>query len=188
MVHLKPRNHLVGLGKLLEGKTNGSVMNQNIDLRRQSLICKNANANLGIKISRDTISRRCDEKRFLKRTNWVDWNLPQNTSYGLKNSGIVFRSAMSQSLFSAVVMGEGSFDAIRRNNIHNSSLKAALYFGGRNVMVLGMISVAGHHHHHHHVTLPARISLTLSRHPSLSSIAPGRFSRLYPLSKQSCCI
>ena len=30
-----------------------------------------------------------------------------------------------------------------------------------------------HHHHHHHVTLPARISLTLSRHTSLSSIAPG---------------
>ena len=33
-----------------------------------------------------------------------------------------------------------------------------------------------HHHHHHHVALPALISLTLSRHPSLSSIAPGRFS------------
>ena len=38
------------------------------------------------------------------------------------------------------------------------------------------------HHHHHHVTPPARISLTLSRHPSLSSIAPGRSSRLHPVS------
>ena len=42
-----------------------------------------------------------------------------------------------------------------------------------------------HHHHYHHVTLPVRISLTLSRHPSLSSI--GRSSRLYPASAPSCC-
>ena len=40
-------------------------------------------------------------------------------------------------------------------------------------------------HHHHHVTPPARISLTLSRHPSLSSIAPGRSSRLHPVSARS---
>ena len=32
------------------------------------------------------------------------------------------------------------------------------------------------HHHHHHVALSAKISLTLSRHPSLSSIASGRSS------------
>ena len=31
------------------------------------------------------------------------------------------------------------------------------------------------------VPLPARISRTLSHHPSLSSIAPGRSSRLYPI-------
>ena len=41
---------------------------------------------------------------------------------------------------------------------------------------------------HHHVTLPAWISLTHSHHPSLSSIAPGRSSRLYPVLAQSCCI
>ena len=41
---------------------------------------------------------------------------------------------------------------------------------------------------HHHVMLPAQISLTLSRHQSLSSIAPGRSSRLHPVSAQSCCI
>ena len=35
-----------------------------------------------------------------------------------------------------------------------------------------------HHHHHHHVTPSARISRTLSRHPSLSSIAFGRSSYL----------
>ena len=45
-----------------------------------------------------------------------------------------------------------------------------------------------HHHHHHHVARPARIPLTLSRHPSLSSIASGRSSMLHPVSVQSCCI
>ena len=44
------------------------------------------------------------------------------------------------------------------------------------------------HHHHHHVVPPAQISLTLSRHLSLSFIAPGRSSRLHPISAQSCCI
>ena len=34
----------------------------------------------------------------------------------------------------------------------------------------------------------ARISLNPSLHPSLSFIAPGRSSRLYPVSAQSCCI
>ena len=44
------------------------------------------------------------------------------------------------------------------------------------------------HHHHHHVMLPAWISVTLSHHSSKSSIAPGRSSRLHPVSAQSCCI
>ena len=51
----------------------------------------------------------------------------------------------------------------------------------------GCTNITSHHHHHHHVVSPARISLTLSCHPSLSSIAPGRSSRLYPVSAQSCC-
>ena len=38
----------------------------------------------------------------------------------------------------------------------------------------------------HHLVLLARISLTLSWHPSLSSIASERSSRLYPASTQSC--
>ena len=45
-----------------------------------------------------------------------------------------------------------------------------------------------HRHHYDHVTLPARITLNLSRNPSQSSIAPGRSSRLFPVSAQSCCI
>ena len=42
--------------------------------------------------------------------------------------------------------------------------------------------------YHHHVGLPARISLTLSRHFSLSSIAFGRSSGLHPVSLHSCCM
>ena len=48
------------------------------------------------------------------------------------------------------------------------------------------MSIFIYYYPHHHVTLSARISLTLSRHPSLSSIAPGTSSRLYPISAQSC--
>ena len=42
------------------------------------------------------------------------------------------------------------------------------------------------HHHHHHVVLVARISLTLSRHFSLSFIASDRSSGLHPVSSHSC--
>ena len=43
-----------------------------------------------------------------------------------------------------------------------------------------------HHHHHHHVVPLARISLTLSRHFSLSFIASGRSSGLHPVYSHSC--
>ena len=42
--------------------------------------------------------------------------------------------------------------------------------------------------HHHHVVPLARISLTLSRHFSLSFIASGRSSELHPVSSHSCCM
>ena len=41
-------------------------------------------------------------------------------------------------------------------------------------------------YHHHHVALVARISLTLSRHSSLSFIALGRSSGQHPVSPHSC--
>ena len=41
---------------------------------------------------------------------------------------------------------------------------------------------------HHHVVPPARISLTLSRHFSLSFIASGRSCGLPPVSSHSCCM
>ena len=43
-----------------------------------------------------------------------------------------------------------------------------------------------YHHHHHHVVLVARISLTLSRHFSLSFIASGRSLGQHPVSSHSC--
>ena len=51
-----------------------------------------------------------------------------------------------------------------------------------------LINEAWPGHHHHHVVPLARISLTLSRHFSLSFIASGRSSGLYPASSQSCCM
>ena len=44
------------------------------------------------------------------------------------------------------------------------------------------------HLHHHHVMPLARISLTLSRHFSLSFIATGRSSGIHPVSSHSCYI
>ena len=41
-------------------------------------------------------------------------------------------------------------------------------------------------HHHHHVAPQAWVSLTLSRHLSLSFIASSRSSRPYPVSSHSC--
>ena len=43
-------------------------------------------------------------------------------------------------------------------------------------------------YHHHHVVPPARTSLTLSCHFSLSFIASSRSSGLHPISSQSCCM
>ena len=45
-----------------------------------------------------------------------------------------------------------------------------------------------YHHHHHHVLTPALISLTLSRHFSLSFIASGRSPGLHSLSPHSYCM
>ena len=42
--------------------------------------------------------------------------------------------------------------------------------------------------HHHHVVPLARISLTFSRHFSLSFIASGRSSGLHPVFSHSCCM
>ena len=43
-----------------------------------------------------------------------------------------------------------------------------------------------YYHHHHHVVPPARISLTLSHHFSLSFIASSWSSGLHPVSSHNC--
>ena len=43
-------------------------------------------------------------------------------------------------------------------------------------------------YHHHHVAQVVRISLTLSRHFSLSFIVSGKYSGLHPVSSHSCCM
>ena len=50
------------------------------------------------------------------------------------------------------------------------------------------IFVIIYHHHHHHAVPLAWISLTISRHFSLSFIASGRSSGLHPVSSHSCCM
>ena len=52
--------------------------------------------------------------------------------------------------------------------------------------ILGIIYI--YIYHHDHVVPLARISLTLSRHFSLSFIASGRSSGQHPVSSHSCCM
>ena len=66
--YVKPRNNLAVRGKLLQGKTDRLVINNKwIDLRHQPLFSKSANANVGIKISRDFIFQRLYEINFNSR-------------------------------------------------------------------------------------------------------------------------
>ena len=51
-----------------------------------------------------------------------------------------------------------------------------------------MLNWISKNHLHHHVVPLARISLTLSRHFSLSFIASSRFSWLHTVSSRSCCM
>ena len=48
--------------------------------------------------------------------------------------------------------------------------------------------VNNNNNNNNNVAQSAQISLTLSRNPSLSSIASGRSSGIHPVSAQSCCM
>ena len=64
-----------------------------------------------------------------------------------------------------------------------------MQFTGHSLPVHQFVTVPwDFNHHHHHITLVARISLTLSRHSSLSFIALGRSSGQHPVSSHSCWI
>ena len=72
------------------------------------------------------------------------------------------------------------------NNIF--PIRKQCFINTRNSDFSIVLTMCKSHHHDPHVALPAWISLTLSRHPSLSSIAPSKSSRLHPVSAQSCYI
>ena len=55
-----------------------------------------------------------------------------------------------------------------------------------NTVIYFQVTIIFYHHHRHHVVLVAWISLTLSRHTSLSFIALGRSSGQHPISSHSC--
>ena len=55
-------------------------------------------------------------------------------------------------------------------------------------MHASLVLSLSHHHHHHDVVPLARISLTLSRHFSLSFITSGRSSALHPVCSHSYCV
>ena len=61
-----------------------------------------------------------------------------------------------------------------------------IYNYDMNIYNNGMNKYKNISHHHHHDTLVVRISLTISRHSSLSFIALGRSSGQHPVSSHSC--
>ena len=68
-------------------------------------------------------------------------------------------------------------DWVIQHWLGNQSRKRKTEF--KPLLCLKMNLVLQYHHHHHHVAPPARISLTVSRHFSLSFIASGRSSGLH---------
>ena len=74
----------------------------------------------------------------------------------------------------------------------HSRLAFSLYVLSASMWCIRIVVVTqrqpGKNHHHHRVVPLARISLTLSRHFSLSFIAFGRSSGLHPVSSHSCCM
>ena len=85
---------------------------------------------------------------------------------------------------------------IKQTSLHPVDYIDRLYAsgkeGGRGIAIIkdcvdGSIQgITDYIHHHHHVVPLARISLTLSRHFSLSFIASCRSSGLHPVSAHSC--
>ena len=81
------------------------------------------------------------------------------------------------------IQGKDSRPPWSVNNINNSNLSIYLSIY---IYIYLFISIYIYHHYHHNVVLVARISLTLSRHFSLSFIALGRSSGQHPVSSNSC--
>ena len=101
-------------------------------------------------------------------TMFWDW-LPYVTlsfGYGSKYNNI-FARHHSRNI--AVITTNGDINANYNTVVHNN-----------------VCGTKCNSHHHHHIVLAARISLTHSRHSSLSFIALGRSSGQQPVSSHSC--
>ena len=73
------------------------------------------------------------------------------------------------------------------NTLHFFECRALKWFYWlKTILALNFNYIYIYVYHHHHVALVARISLTLSRHSSLSFIALGRSSGQHPVSSHSC--
>ena len=102
----------------------------------------------------------------------------------LKQNFIAYQSSKVSSrqdcIFEIHQLWQSVFSRVYSNSCCSCSLE-------REIM---KISLSFHkmysYHHHHHIVLAARISLTLSRHSSLSFIALGRSSGQQPVSSHSC--
>ena len=75
----------------------------------------------------------------------------------------------------------------RGGALSKKGLRITLDYGCQQLESVRKLSVFDWYHHHHVVPL-AQISLTLSRHFSLSFIASGESSGLHPVSSHSCCM
>ena len=93
----------------------------------------------------------------------------------------------------------GGFGQIDTDNHYDRSIDGMGYlssYSKKDISPVSIISEFSHAflfiyiyiYHHHHVVPQAQISLTLSRHFSLSFITFGRSSGLHPVSSHSCCM
>ena len=137
---MKPNNHLAGLGKLLQKKADGLVMNQ---FTTTIAISKRANANLGIKISKHT---RLNE---INLKSWVAFIKP----YILKRAKMSWLKFVTEH----IIWTEERWDCAHFSDESNlfgwfvrrspkeyylpQCAKSSVKFGGGSVMVFGMISL-----------------------------------------------
>ena len=105
-------------------------------------------------------------------------------------SGESVMCPFSQSKSSCLLVSRQNLvDTEKRKKIMNKTCSRVCYQKNKKLYIY-YIWIYTHNfiYHHHHVSLPARISPTLSRHWSILSIAPGRSSSLYPVTAQSCWV
>ena len=98
----------------------------------------------------------------------------------LKQNFIVYRSStVSYCIFEIHQLWQSGFSRVYSNWCCKCSFEAK-------IIKISQSTHKMYSNHHHHIPLVARISLTLSRHSSLSFIALGRSSGQHPVSSHRC--